>query len=114
MRHRPDFERTVRTGRRVSRPRLTVHVADHHADSVAGPLVGFVVNRGVGSAAVRNRVRRQLRHIVASRLDRIASASPNAQIVVRAAPRSSGARNDELAADFDSALDALTRPGRTR
>jgi ribonuclease P protein component len=66
--------------------------------------VGFVVSKAVGNSVVRNRVKRQLRHIARDRIDRLPSGS---SIVVRANPAAAGAQT--LAADFDSALASLLR-----
>jgi ribonuclease P protein component len=66
--------------------------------------VGFVVSKAVGNAVVRNRVKRQLRHIAGDRLDRLPAGS---SVVVRANPAAAGAKS--LAADFDSALASLLR-----
>ncbi len=112
MRRSDDFDRVVR-GRRSSRPLLTVHLSDPtaHASS-ADVRVGFVVSRKVGNAVTRNRLRRQLRHIVRCRLVQMEEAAPGASVVVRVAPRAAGASADQLAADFDAAWQHLV--GRTR
>ena len=51
--------------------------------SATPPRVGFVVSRAVGGSVVRNRVKRRLRHIVATRLDALGSGT---SLVVRALP----------------------------
>lgn len=114
MRHREVFQRTVRTGRRGTRPSMTVHIAaDASVPAATGPQVGFVVSRKVGPAVVRNRVRRRLRHITRDRLAVIADAVPGAAVVVRVAPRAASASGDQLARDFDAALaDAVSRGRR--
>jgi ribonuclease P protein component len=63
--------------------------------------VGFVVPRTVGGAVVRNRVRRQLRHLVADRMEGLPSG---ATLVVRVLPEAAGATTAQLAADIDAAL----------
>lgn len=68
--------------------------------------VGFVVSRAVGSAVVRNRVRRRLREIVRARL---ASLPEGCMLVVRAHPSAAGARQADLAADLDLAIGRLLR-----
>jgi ribonuclease P protein component len=70
-------------------------------DSQSPAKVGFVTNKAVGNAVVRNRVRRRLRHVMGARL----SALPDgALVVVRALPASAGASSAALAADLDCAL----------
>lgn len=66
--------------------------------------MGFVVSKAVGPAVVRNRVKRQLRHLTRERLAAVPSGS---LVVVRANPAAAGSTT--LAADLDSALAALTR-----
>ena len=64
--------------------------------------MGFVVNKSVGSAVVRNRVKRRLRHAAGVR---IALLPDNALLVVRAQPPAAAASYEELAADLDRCLD---------
>jgi ribonuclease P protein component len=116
LRRRPDFAATIRGGRRISRPRLIVHVSvpTPPADAVsasydAPPLAGFVVGRAVGGAVVRNRVRRRLRHLVAARLDQLPAGS---RVVVRALPPAAQASFAELGGDLDGALRRVTSGGR--
>ena len=59
------FRRTVSSGRRAGGAALVVHLLDDVRDAGdAGPQVGLVVGKAVGNAVVRNRVKRQLRHLV--------------------------------------------------
>ena len=105
MRRREEFTSAVRRGDRAGRPRVVLHL--QHRDDVDEPVrVGFTVGRPVGDAVVRNKVRRRLRHIVRERLYRLPAGS---LLVVRANPKAASARNDELAADIDAALDRLLR-----
>ena len=85
---------------------MVVHllVSDGH-DAVAAPArVGFVVNKAVGNAVLRNRVHRRLRAVLAARLPELPAGSLT---VVRALPSSAAASYDELAADVDGALRKL-------
>ncbi len=66
------------------------------------PRVGFVVSKAVGNAVVRNRVKRRLRHLVAT-LD----APAGARVVVRALPPA--ATNPNLADDLRFAWDKALR-----
>lgn len=114
MRSSKDFQRTTRRGVRVGRPTLVVHAARiPDGDAVVGasagraaPRVGFVVNRSLGNAVIRNRVKRRLRHLV---IARVAEAPAGIDIVVRALPR---AATDpaRVPIDFESAWqDAVSR-----
>ena len=67
--------------------------------------VGFVVNKAVGNAVLRNRVHRRLRAVLAARLPELPAGSLT---VVRALPSSASASYDELVADVDGALGRLS------
>ena len=67
--------------------------------------VGFVVSRSVGTAVVRNRVRRRLRHLVR---DRLADLPPASTLVVRALAGAGDATYDELRADLGRCLGRVT------
>ncbi len=73
LRQRADFTSAVRSsgGLRAGSRLIVVHA--HPTDARAGlpPRVGFVVSKAVGGAVVRNRTKRRLRALVASRLDRL-------------------------------------------
>ncbi|MFP5346663.1 MAG: ribonuclease P protein component [Actinomycetes bacterium] len=106
MRLSRDFTDVVRNGARSGRPSLVVHCSppDPAGHDGAPPLAGFIVSRAVGGAVQRNRVKRRLRHIVASHLDRL---PPGTRIVVRALPRAAEASFAELAGDLDRAMRRL-------
>ncbi|MFI9433699.1 MULTISPECIES: ribonuclease P protein component [Streptosporangium] len=105
MRRGDEFANAVRKGSRAGRPALVAHLSVR-ADGDEPPLVGFVVSRAVGGAVVRNRVKRQLRHLVRDRLHRLPRGS---LLVVRANPSAASARSERLAAELDVALDRLLR-----
>jgi ribonuclease P protein component len=105
MRRREDFTSAVRRGDRAGRSRLVLHL-QRRDDVDETPRVGFTVGRPVGDAVTRNKVRRRLRHLVRERLHLLPAGS---LLVVRANPKAATARNSELAADFDAALDRLLR-----
>ena len=69
--------------------------------------VGFVVNKAVGNAVLRNRVHRRLRAVMATRLPDL---PPGSLAVVRALPSSASASYDELVADVDGALRRVLEP----
>ncbi len=96
-----DFRRCVRYGVRVGRPTLVVH-----ALRTPGPpsRAGFVVSKAVGNAVTRNRVKRQLRHLVAAQLPDAACA---VDLVVRALPAAS---SQDFRGDLRDAMGlAITR-----
>ncbi|MFL6138947.1 MAG: ribonuclease P protein component [Frankiaceae bacterium] len=115
VRRPPEFTAVMRGGQRVGGRRLVVQLlppTDASMDAPRGASkdalpgaptrAGFIVGRAVGSAVVRNLVRRRLRHLVADRLDRLPPAS---MLVVRALPAAAGASFAALGADLDRALD---------
>lgn len=99
LRTAEDFRRTVRSGVRVGRPSLVVHL--RRADSPPSR-AGFVVSKTIGNAVTRNRTKRVLRHLAAARL---AEAPFAVDLVVRALP---GERPD-LAGDFAEAWEVSLR-----
>jgi ribonuclease P protein component len=104
MRHRPEFTLAVRRGSRAGRPTLTGHLLTLQCGEPAR--VGFVVSRAVGTAVVRNRVRRRLRALVRGYLGVLPEGS---LLVVRANPPAAAARQADLAADLDLVINRLLR-----
>jgi len=104
MRRPAEFTAAVRSGSRAGSPSVTVHVA---GDDHTGVRVGFVVARSVGSAVVRNQVRRRLRHLMRARL---AGLPAGVDVVIRANPASAGLPSSALAPQLDRSLEkALSR-----
>lgn len=67
---------------------------------------GFVVSKAVGNAVRRNRIKRQLRHLVAGKL----TSSPDSlDVVVRALPHVGGVA-DDLDTAWTSATNKLAVP----
>ena len=98
MRTGEDFRHTIRRGAKGVQPTLVTHVVP----GTGGPTsVGFVVSKAVGSAVQRNRVKRQLRHLMR---DRVASFPPGTKVVVRALPSSAASPWSTLADDLDASL----------
>ena len=97
------FREAVRTGRRSGTRTVVVHLAER---SAAGrpPQVGFVVSKAVGNAAVRNRVKRRLRHLAR---EHVSSLPGSAVLVVRALPAAAEASYAELGADLARSLDRV-------
>jgi len=117
MRRAEDFRRVLRTGRRAGGSVLTGHLllpvgpdgaADTSGEVLSGDpaKVGFVVSRAVGSAVVRNRVKRRLRELMRGRL---ASLPRGCLLVLRAHPAAARARQADLAADLDLVIGRLLR-----
>src|SRR5450432_2483036 len=105
MRQRAEFNAAVKRGGRTGRPLLTGHLLLRPGcDDVAR--VGFVVSRAVGTAVVRNKVRRRLRHLMRGYLGSLPGGS---LLVVRADPRAATARQADLAAELDLVIGTLLR-----
>jgi ribonuclease P protein component len=104
LRHRDEFTAALRGGRRAGRGTLVVHL--QLTGEPVPPRVGFIVSRAVGSAVVRNRVRRRLRHLVREHL---ADLPDGARLVVRALPAAATARWADLGADLAGALRSARR-----
>jgi ribonuclease P protein component len=143
LRRRDEFSATVAGGHRAARGAVVVHAAtrpsnlteavtpdsdaghtDHMTLSTRNPAqtparqsarAGFVVSKAVGGAVVRNRVRRQLRHLMRDRLERLPERT---DVVVRALPAAAGRTYAALGADLDGALSLIMRdpirPARSR
>ncbi|HEY9293585.1 MAG TPA: ribonuclease P protein component [Microlunatus sp.] len=104
MRSGDDFTRTVRQGARVGSSTVVVHGwRDPEADQ--GPLVGFVVSKAVGTAVVRNRVKRRLRHLAR---EQVTGLPTDARLVIRALPASSR-KPTRLPRDFGHAWSTVVR-----
>lgn len=70
-------------------------------DPGPGPVVGFVVSKGVGNAVTRNRVKRRLRALAT---DRLRDLPVDADVVVRALAPAADADYVTLGRDLDGAL----------
>jgi ribonuclease P protein component len=108
MRRSNDFDAAVRRGRRAGRQTLVVHLTRTELDEPAR--VGFVVSRAVGSAVVRNRVKRRLRHLARERVGRLPAGT---LAVVRANQAAATRSQEELARDLDGALATVLRGAAT-
>lgn len=76
----------------------------------SAPRVGFVVSKAVGTAVVRNRVKRRLRHAMRERMDRLPAGS---LLVVRAQAPAATTSYPELVADLDRCLQRVVQSGST-
>jgi ribonuclease P protein component len=92
-------------GIRVRRgPLSLVHLDD---DPTGPPRVAYAITKRVGSAVVRNRLRRRLRAIVSDLARSDATPVPNGAILISAGPEAVPRSPDELRNDVVSLLDAL-------
>jgi len=110
IRRPEDFRRVQRTGRRAGGSVVAGHLllvgSEGPVRSGDPAKVGFVVSRAVGSAVVRNRVRRRLRELMRRR---VASLPGGCLLVLRAYPAAASARQEDLAADLDLVIGRLLR-----
>jgi ribonuclease P protein component len=92
-------------GIRVRRGALSVtFVAE---DSAGASRVAYAIGRRVGTAVVRNRLRRRLRAIVADLARSRPDLLPGGALVISAGADASGRNPDELKSDVVRLLDAL-------
>jgi ribonuclease P protein component len=105
MRRSADFTAAARAGSRAGRPLVSGHLLVQR-DDPGPPLVGFVVSKKVGSAVVRNQVRRRLRHLMRGYLGSLPGGS---LLVLRAAPSAARAGQADLAADVGLIIGVLLR-----
>lgn len=99
VRTRASFAALGATGRRARRGVLRVTASvEPEGDR---PCVAYAVGRAVGTAVVRNRVRRRLRAAVAD------LAPPPGTYLVAADPAAAGRSYGELRADLAAALEAV-------
>lgn len=90
-----EIRHLIRRGKKMTHPLVLSYslAADHSRAAV-------VVSKDVGNAPTRNRVRRRIRHILASELP-----GRSVDVVVRALPASAAASWDELRAATRAVLD---------
>ncbi len=67
---------------------------------------GFIISKQVGTAVVRNSVRRRLKAVCAEAITRVPEGT---DVVIRALPASATASYSELAADVHRCIGRLTR-----
>ena len=105
MRRRTDFRVALKQGSRTGRPLLVGHLLVRRG--VEEPArVGFAVSRAVGTAVVRNRVKRRLRHLAAGYLQSLPEGS---LLVLRANPPAATASQADLAAELGLVVRSLLR-----
>ena len=100
-----------RDGIRVRRGPLSLVYLDDGRDEVR---VAYAMTKRIGTAVVRNRLRRRLRAIVAELGGHASPPLPHGALLISAGPEASRRRPDELRNDVASLLAALEtrRTGR--
>ncbi|MFE1664688.1 ribonuclease P protein component [Microbacterium sp. P02] len=86
-----DYKAVVRRGRRCAGARTVTYVTV--TDELRVPRFGFIVSKKVGSAVMRNTLRRRLKAVCAEALPVI---KPGADVVIRVLPGASTASYAEL------------------
>jgi ribonuclease P protein component len=102
LRKRREFEECYASGVRVSGRHVQVFLLP--VAGTARPRLGISVPRRVGSAVVRNRVRRRLREIFRRGRALLGGAPLSLSIVVNVRPSAAQASFQELSEDFAAAM----------
>ncbi|MEU4014205.1 ribonuclease P protein component [Microbacterium sp. NPDC028030] len=98
-----DYRLVVRRGSRCGGARvITSMLVTGESRAVR---FGFIISKQVGTAVVRNTVRRRLKAVCAEALPRVPEGT---DVVIRALPASATATFAELRADVDRCLHRLT------
>jgi len=107
LKKRADFLR-LRSGRRARTPAFALEARPRPQSQASppGPRFGFTVTKKIGSAVVRNRVRRRLRALAAA----LKQARADHDYVLIARPGAIDRTFRDLKADLDQALDRVHRP----
>jgi len=99
MRRSTEFDETVKYGIRTVQRDVVIHV--RRADGDAGPRVGLIIAKPVGSAVERHLVARRLRHVARTML---AGLDQSDRVVIRARPSSRNASSAWLEQQLRSGL----------
>ena len=94
-----DYKAVVRRGRRCASAHTVTYVKATGEERPAR--FGFIVNRQVGSAVVRNTVRRRLKAVCA---DALPAVLPGSDVVIRVLPNGGSARFRDLHAEVTRCL----------
>lgn len=97
-----DYRQVVRRGTRCGGPRLITSVLFTAREG--GPRFGFIISKQVGTAVVRNTVRRRLKAVCAEFLDMVPEGT---DVVIRALPASAGADFAALRGDVARCLERV-------
>lgn len=98
-----DYKAVVRRGRRCAGAHTVTYIAATGEDRAAR--FGFIINRKVGSAVVRNTVRRRLKALCAEALPSVRAGS---DVVIRALPNAGTAPFAELRAELTRCLNRIS------
>jgi ribonuclease P protein component len=102
LRRQADFARLRRRGRRASSPILTLYRGDALPGD-GGSLVGITVNKSIGKAVVRNKVRRRLAAIVDDALE----GQPPMRLLVIPQPAAAQAGFAALRAEMNALMERV-------
>lgn len=95
-----DFDAVYRQGRSVSTRFLVLYWFSHgEEDETAGPRLGLAVPKAVGSAVVRNRIKRQLREIFRARFEELPKNSDYVLVVRPGLPETAETRGFDWLTD---------------
>ncbi|GAA1955396.1 ribonuclease P protein component [Microbacterium deminutum] len=94
-----DYKAVVRRGRRCAAAHTVTYVNSSGARTT--PRFGFIVSRQVGSAVVRNTVRRRLKAVCAEAVDTV---RPGDDVVIRALPSAGTATFSDLRTEVGRCL----------
>lgn len=103
LRHSGDIRATIRRGVSAGRGGVVVHGMVRDDDG--GARVAFAISRTVGSAVVRNKVRRRMRGVVIEQREMLPTAT---DLVLRARPSAPTRSYSELRRDVVGALAQVT------
>lgn len=113
MKRSAEFDITVKRGVRAARSDLVVYLRrEDGCGAEAGPRVGLIIAKSVGSAVERHQVARRLRHVVRALLSDL---DPLDRVVIRALPGSRRVSSAWLEQQLRSALrrvSAITETAR--
>ncbi|MFB4353455.1 ribonuclease P protein component [Microbacterium sp. LS_15] len=98
-----DYRLVVRRGSRCGGARVVTSMLATGESRAAR--FGFIISKQVGTAVVRNTVRRRLKAVCAEALARVPEGT---DVVIRALPASASASYDELSADVNRCLGRLS------
>lgn len=97
-----DYRQVVRRGTRCGGARVVTSVLP--GVEPRAPRFGFIISKQVGTAVVRNTVRRRLKAVCAEFLDTVPEGT---DVVIRALPASATAEFGDLRADVARCLNRL-------
>lgn len=105
-----DFRLTIRQGSRAGDPLIVVHCRTD--EEMGDRLVGFVVpKKEIKRANGRNRVKRQMRHLMR---DRIGSLPTGGRVVIRVSGRALGKSSQELASHLERTMERAWKKWESR